>query len=225
MSSNGRTLLEEARAIETGTCPPNGKTSRPAAAVSSSPGKSFLRENAGPAALFAAGLVWMAINHERARERSLPQRMQDRAHQLEAAAADVRIQAAERMADLRSSASDRLEQARTRGSERFEQARERAHETFELARSRGAETINMARERASETLDSSPLLLGLGAFAAGLGLALLVPATRPEMRHLATPGRAILESARQVAQQARSVANKSLASASEAALETLEESF
>lgn len=197
MRNNGKLLLDKARAIDTGREPES------VGADSGSKRSRSWRESVGPAALVAAGLAWLIVNRERARERSLPERLQAHAHQLEEKAGELRAHAAERMADLRSSATSRLEDAR----------------------SRGAEQLEVARERYSDTLDSAPLMLGLGAFAAGLGLGLLVPSTRPENRYLAAPRQAVLDRAREVARRARVLAGKSLESASEAALETLEESL
>jgi len=153
----------------------------------------FAKENALPLALIGIGAGWLYVSARRRRrdeewdtERGWePERRSRDMKTGERARMRRRVEgsfetARERLGGFAERASERVDQG-------MQQAREQAHSVSERAGELGrrAQTqLKRAEERAVDYSRENPMAIGAAALAAGVGVGLLLPSTRPEDRLL-----------------------------------------
>lgn len=173
--------------------------------------RDFVTDNPGPSLLFAAGLAWLFVNHERRNPRAIRSRV-----------SEVGSSTKENLRDAGSSASSALSDARTSAAERAEQARLAARERAERAREAARRRRRKLQERYQETLQTNPLALGAAAIATGLAIGLMLPSTRRENELMGEVRDSMLDQARQIAREAQQAATRTLETAKDVAQEEID---
>jgi hypothetical protein len=203
---------------------------------------SFLRENALPLALIGAGVSWFLANRRSSERRwddygrgddnwrYPPRRGFHPLDDARSGASRLAGGARERASQARSQAGDWADSAgnragdvanRVRGyAEReFDQvgnaarnAEQRLTETAYRARDFAGRELREARDYSRQMTETHPLAVGAAAVAAGIGIGLLIPSTRPE-QELLGPRRERLfgdakDAAQQIAQSAKHAARE-----------------
>jgi vacuolar-type H+-ATPase subunit H len=163
----------------------------------------FLRENAVPLALIGLGVGWFMTNRKRReREWSGDYRERDDWYRSESSGRHRLDEARERTSRLAGGARDAATHARER-AERWvddagqrargvadqvggaaRQAEQRVSETAHRARDYASRELDHARDYTRQATEAHPLALGAAAMAAGVGIGLLLPTTRPEQKLL-----------------------------------------
>lgn len=194
--------------------------------------RRFVRENPGPAVLIGAGLAWLFVNRERARSRSLPTRIKDRAEHIKEGAGHLKEATSEHLDKARESTSETLHQAKESTQKSLQHALEATESRAQAARDMAMQKAHAVQDLANEKalvvkrryrtmLDENPLALGAGALIAGLCLGLLLPSTQRENELLGETRDSLMDQARAIVHEARTAAVNSLKSSRGAVEEKL----
>jgi ElaB/YqjD/DUF883 family membrane-anchored ribosome-binding protein len=198
-----------------------------------------VRENPWPAIVTGIGISWLVSAVARARSQR-----QYQPYQPYEEFGERRPEAGE---GLRERGREAVEQLRERGRETAEQWTERAKQIGEKAQEMGSRVTEQVSEKASQfaetartqtkraaqsarsTFQSHPLATGLATLAAGLTLGLLIPPSRKEKQWMGSASQDLVDTARELAQEAaergKVVAERAYESAREEAKEQSSEMF